>query len=322
MRRRRDALADFRLSDAMTFLAVKRQGSLSAAARELGVTTSQVSKAIARLENQLNVTLLVRSARGVEPSDEAARVVPLLEGAISRLRQARLDAGAPGPVLTVAGPSYVVQSMSSALVGAMPAQRLRVLSLAPAEIRALAPTGIFDAAFIVGPPISLDTWHTVVLGQLQSRLFATPEVARRLGPQPLEVSQLKDERFVSPVNSRDGNFVPLDDGCPLPYAQRLNGHEAQTLQLALDLAVSANQVVFGPVAAAMSRMQTGQLVPIEVVGWDTTMTLSLALNVDRVTSSIRAAIMRVSEEFLELSKLELQRTGGAKRRARESAPTR
>ncbi len=304
MRRRRDALADFRFSDAITFLAVRRQGSLSAAARELGVTTSQVSKAIARLENQLNVSLLVRSARGVEPSDEAARVVPLLEGAISRLRQARLDAGAPGPVLTVAGPSYVMQNMSTALVDAMPGQRLRILQLAPAEIRAQAPTGIFDAAFIIGPPISLDTWNSVVLGPLQSRLFATPEVAKRLGPQPVDVSQLKEERFVSPVNSRDGNFVPLDDGCPLPYSQRLNGHEAQTLQLALDLAVASHQVVFGPVAAALQRMASGQLVPIEVAGWDTSQTLSLAMNVDRVTSQMRTAIVKVSEAFLEESRLE------------------
>ncbi len=304
MRRRRDALADFRFSDAITFLAVRRQGSLSAAARELGVTTSQVSKAIARLENQLNVSLLVRSARGVEPSDEAARVVPLLEGAISRLRQARLDAGAPGPVLTVAGPSYVMQNMSTALVDAMPGQRLRILQLAPAEIRAQAPTGIFDAAFIIGPPISLDTWNSVVLGPLQSRLFATPEVAKRLGPQPVDVSQVKEERFVSPVNSRDGNFVPLDDGCPLPYSQRLNGHEAQTLQLALDLAVASHHVVFGPVAAALQQMALGQLVPIEVAGWDASQTLSLAMNVDRVTSQMRSAIVKVSEAFLEESRLE------------------
>jgi len=307
MRRRRDALADFRLSDAVTFLSVRRQGSLSAAARELGVTTSQVSKAIARLENQLNVSLLVRSARGVEPSDEAARVVPLLEGAISRLRQARLDAGAPGPVITLAGPSYVMQNMGGVLVEAMPTQRLRVLSLAPAEIRAQAPTGIFDAAFIIGPPISLDTWASVVLGELQNRLFATPEVAKRLGPAPVDIARIKEERFVSPVNSRDGNFVPLDDGCPLPYGQRLNGHEAQTLQLALDLAVASNQVVFGPVAAALGRLLAGQLVAIEVDGWDTSQTLSLAMNVDRVTSQTRASIVKVAEHFLQQSRLESHR---------------
>ncbi len=287
---------------------------MSAAARELGVTTSQVSKAIARLENQLNVSLLVRSARGVEPSDEAARVVPLLEGAIARLRQARLDAGAPGPVLTVAGPSYVMQNMGGPLADAMPAQRLRVLQLAPAEIRAQAPTGIFDAAFIIGPPISLDTWDSVVLGELQNRLFATPEVAKRLGPQPVDVSLIKGERFVSPVNSSDGNFVPLDDGCPLPYGQRLNGHEAQTLQLALDLAVASSQVVFGPVAAAMGRMHSGQLVPVEVVGWDTSQTLSLALNVDRVTSQMRTAIITVSEHFLQQSRLESHRWSPPRKR--------
>lgn len=297
-RRARDPLSEFRLSDAETFLAVRRLGSLSAAAREFGVTTSQVSKAIARLEHQLNVKLLTRSARGVEQSGDAARVGSLLENALSHIHQARLETGAPGPVLTVAGPSYVVQGLAQWLAKMLPNQRLRVLQMAPAEIRANAPTGIFDAAFIVGQPIALDTWQTMVVGELQSRLFATPAVAERLGSPPIEATRLKAERFVSPVNTHDGHFVPLDDGCPLPYGQRLNGHEALTLQLALELAVASDQVVFGPVAAAMSLLTKGQLVTIEVKEWDERQTLFLALNVDRVTSQVRDAIMNAAAAFL------------------------
>jgi DNA-binding transcriptional LysR family regulator len=45
-----ESLADLRVGDLMTFLAVRRSGSITAAARELKVTPSQVSKAISRLE--------------------------------------------------------------------------------------------------------------------------------------------------------------------------------------------------------------------------------------------------------------------------------
>ncbi len=297
-KRRHDPLLDFRMSDATTFLAVRRHGSLSAAARELGVTPSQVSKAIVRLEKQLNVTLLKRSAVGAVVSSEAVRVAPLIELALARLREARADDGPRLPLLTVAGPSYVMGHMTRALVVALPQMRLRVLQLAPAAIRAMASQGMFDVAFSVGEPFTLDSWETVTAGQLQSTLFATPAMAARLGPGPVEVERVRKERFVCPVSQADGQPVPLDDGCPIPFEERRRGHEAQTLSLALELAAASDQVVFGPVSAAMGRLIAGQLVPVEVKGWARSEPLHMMVNVDRVTSPVRAAVLREVRAFL------------------------
>jgi DNA-binding transcriptional LysR family regulator len=58
-----------RLSDAEVFVAVARAGGFSAAARELGLTQSALSRRVAALEARLGVRLLARSSRGVRPTD-------------------------------------------------------------------------------------------------------------------------------------------------------------------------------------------------------------------------------------------------------------
>jgi len=63
------------LSQLQVFLVVARLRSFSAAARELRVSTSAVSQAVRQLEEQLRVTLLVRTTRSVSLTDEGQRLV-------------------------------------------------------------------------------------------------------------------------------------------------------------------------------------------------------------------------------------------------------
>jgi DNA-binding transcriptional LysR family regulator len=67
------------------FLVVARLRSFSGAARELRVSTSAVSQAVRHLEEQLRVTLLVRTTRSVSLTDEGRQLV---EGAGPALGQA------------------------------------------------------------------------------------------------------------------------------------------------------------------------------------------------------------------------------------------
>src|SRR5262245_52122938 len=67
------------------FLAVARQRSFSAAARELGVSRSAVSQAVRQLEEQLRVVLFARTTRSVALTEAGQRLV---EGVAPALRQA------------------------------------------------------------------------------------------------------------------------------------------------------------------------------------------------------------------------------------------
>ena len=62
-----------------TFAAVLREGSLSAAARALGLTQPSVARHIEALEQAVGGTLFLRSQRGLSPTDRAIALRPYAE---------------------------------------------------------------------------------------------------------------------------------------------------------------------------------------------------------------------------------------------------
>lgn len=68
--------------------AIAEAGSLTAAARGLGVTQSALTKQLQRLERQLGVTLFVRDMRGVRPTDYGESLLPRARAVRAQLRQA------------------------------------------------------------------------------------------------------------------------------------------------------------------------------------------------------------------------------------------
>lgn len=82
-----------------SFAVVLREGSLSAAARSLGMTQPSISRHIDALELRIGGALFVRSQRGLSPTDRALELQPHAEalvGAATALR--RLGGGAPDAV--------------------------------------------------------------------------------------------------------------------------------------------------------------------------------------------------------------------------------
>lgn len=65
--------------------AVAKTGSFSAAARTSGITQPALSNGVAKLEQQLGGQLFDRSTRGVTPTNFGARMLPLIDRALSEL---------------------------------------------------------------------------------------------------------------------------------------------------------------------------------------------------------------------------------------------
>src|SRR5579863_6623222 len=61
------------------FLAVLREGSLSGAARALGLAQPTLGRQIADLERALGTALFIRSSRGLLPTDAASDIAPHAE---------------------------------------------------------------------------------------------------------------------------------------------------------------------------------------------------------------------------------------------------
>ena len=307
----RSTLEDLSFADVTTFLAVSRHLSLSGAARELDVTPSQVSKAVSRLEKQLRLSLLVRGARGARVSEAGKRVVPMLEGVVTTLRALSQELPTPLPVLTVAAPSYLSQIFLPLIGQALPGCRLRGLELPPSLLRAYAGENLFDVTLSAGPARLPSTWVSTHVGELRRALYANPKLAAELGPRPLSPEHLRSVPFVSPIYYGSGQFIPLDDGCPLGLGDRVLGHEVGTIGMALEVARATPQLCFGPAIAARSLVQQGLLVELEVEGWAKTDPLHVACNMDRVLARVQTAVVKTVRAALE----ELQAPPRQRRRA-------
>jgi DNA-binding transcriptional LysR family regulator len=290
-------VSELRVGDLNTFLAVKRSGSVSVAAREQGVTPSQVSKAISRLETILRVRLFSRGSRGVALSDQARLVLPHIEAAVASLELLNRREKSSITELTVAAPSYRISSFLPAIACSQPLLHVRGIELAPSLVRAYAPENFFEMAILSRSADRMPTtWVSVKVGELRSGLFGTPELARRIGPSPVSVDKLRAVPFVTPIYHAEGRYLAVDDDCPLTLAERTTGHSAQTIGIALELAARSHQLVVGPVVAARRLVATGALVEIHVRGWSVKDPLFISCNADRMMAKVQTAVVKTMRE--------------------------
>jgi DNA-binding transcriptional LysR family regulator len=295
-----DRLSDLRFGDLATFLAVRRSGSVTGAARELHVTPSQVSKAVTRIERALRVRLFLRGSRGVELSDAGRRALPQVESLVQRLHQLGRDDGATSTELTVAAPSYLITAFLAPIARSQSDLRVRGIELAPPLLRSLAAQNLFDLAILPGALQRLPaTWSCVRVGDIQLGLFAPPAVARKLGREPVGVDKVKDWPFVGPLSNATGQYTPGDDDCPLPVRDRRIGHQVQTIGVALELAARTEHLVFGPVISARAHLESGALVEVRVRGWNVSEPLFVACNSDRVLARVQKAVLRAVRGALD-----------------------
>lgn len=85
-----------RLAAMETFVSVLEAGSFSAAARRLNLGQPAVSKTIAQLEERLGVRLLLRSTRGLTPTEAGMAYYERAKRAIEEAHEADLAARGAG----------------------------------------------------------------------------------------------------------------------------------------------------------------------------------------------------------------------------------
>ena len=77
---------EFDLNDVKTFVTIAQAGTLSAAAKELGVPTSTVSRAMTRLEKSTGIMLCKRNHRGLVLTDPGSEYLATCKRALRSLR--------------------------------------------------------------------------------------------------------------------------------------------------------------------------------------------------------------------------------------------
>jgi DNA-binding transcriptional LysR family regulator len=248
-----------RSDDLTLLLAVVDSGGFSAAAEQLGIQVARVSRAVSRLERQLGTTLLNRTTRQVELteegrrfSEEVRRGLALLDRAEEALHSARLG---PSGRLRVDAASPLVLHQLVPLVAefaaAYPAIRLE-LSSSDGIINLLEKQT--DVAIRIGG-MSDSTLHARLLGESPLHIVASPDYLRRRG-SPASAAELDRHRLLGFIGSGGLNRWPLARDAVVPDIAASSGETLRQLALAGNGIACLSRFMIGEDLAA------GRLVPL------------------------------------------------------------
>ncbi len=223
------------LDELQAFVAVVDTGSITAASELLGLTISATSRTLARLEDKLQTTLLRRTTRRLELTEEGAAF----------LRSARAIVAA------------VDEAEEQLLARRMrPAGRLRVDAATPFLLHALVPLlegfrerypdvelelhsneGIIDliekrtdVAFRIGA-LKDSTLHARPVGSSRLRVLASPAYLQRHGT-PASPARLAQHALLGFTQPESLNEWPLTgaDGAPLRIRPAIAASSGETLR--------------------------------------------------------------------------------------------
>jgi DNA-binding transcriptional LysR family regulator len=100
---------------------VARLGSFSAAARELDVAPSVVTKRITQLEERVHTRLIARSTRGLTLTPAGERLLPRFQRVVAELDELLIDTSSPGGEIDghvrIKGPTTITSVYLGALFG-------------------------------------------------------------------------------------------------------------------------------------------------------------------------------------------------------------
>ncbi len=168
------------------FEATMRQGTLSAAARDLNVTPGAISRQISALEDDMGLKLMTRHHEGITPNEageKLARALTKAFGDISSVIQEIREGGLRETLTVNVYPTFAIQWLAPRLAnfnGLAPEIDLHIrTSLAEARFD----RGDIDVAVMIGS----GNWPKLKSHCLFPRLFtlvASPALLEKAGPDP------------------------------------------------------------------------------------------------------------------------------------------
>lgn len=205
------------LSDLRVFASAARQPSLAAAGLELHLTPSAVSKALRRLEDDLDTPLFDRSAKKLVLNENGRRLLDRARALLALADQARADVMGERTALDcrVGGPALLLWRHGGAAGAALrqwPHATLHLQALFEDAALAALARGDIDAAIVTGAVVDgrgehwSPAWESHALGELSLELVAGRShalVARRArgGVARVSAGEVLEQDFACPPHS-------------------------------------------------------------------------------------------------------------------------
>lgn len=252
------------LDEMQVFVAVVDSGSITAAADSLGQTVSAISRALARLEEKLEVTLLRRTTRRLELTEEgqvflaqACKIINAVEDAEEQMQVRRNQ---PAGLLRVNAASPFMLHVLVPLVRDFRAQYPDIeLELNTNDQIIDLLEHRTDIAIRIGA-LTDSSLHARPLMTNRLRVLASPDYLRERG-QPLSVDELSAHRLLGFTRPESLNAWPLRNvqGDRLVIAPSVRASSGETLR---QLALAGEGIVCLADFMTQADRQNGKLVQI------------------------------------------------------------
>jgi DNA-binding transcriptional LysR family regulator len=263
-----------RLTDLRVLMAVAEAGGMGKAARQLNTSQPAVSRCIADLEQELNVTLLERTPRGVEVTAYGRTLLDAAVSAVDSLRHGLQHIGSINDpsegAIRIGGQEAIISGLLprafNELRARYPGIAVHVKSVAsiPQQYAELRERRLDLIVGRVHPPFEDDV-EAVILFEEKTHVVASatnPWAGRR---GPLALAELADEPWALPVPGTlvGALFAPAFEANGVPYPPRCFAIGSIHLQLEL-VADSAFLAILPGSALRLNLERFGlQVLPIE-----------------------------------------------------------
>ncbi|WP_337052542.1 LysR substrate-binding domain-containing protein [Pseudoxanthomonas sp. USHLN014] len=222
------------LDELQAFVAVVDAGSITAAAEHLEQTVSGISRTLARLETKLDTTLLRRTTRRLELTEEGAAFLARARAILDSVEAAEEQMAARrqqpvGRLRVDAATPFMLHVIVPRVAGFRARFPKVELELASNEGITDLLEKRTDVAFRIGP-LKDSTLHARPVATSRLRLLASPAYLARAGT-PRRVSDLKAHSLLGFTQPESLNRWPLRDT------------EGQPLQIRPDLASSSGEIL-------------------------------------------------------------------------------
>jgi len=249
-----------------TFLAVAEQRSFTAAARQLATTPASVTRAIAALEEQLGVQLLLRTTRQVSLTSAgavyAARVAPLAEALAQAAEETREQHGLTSGLIRISAPVSLGLKVLPAILSQFAAihpQTHVSLNLSDSFVDIVEED--YDLAIrISGPPSDKSTvWRKIC--KVPRVLVASAAFLRAKGT-PRTPDDLAALPCLSYGQQAQGELWELSKGASRRVHRAKGGFSANNGDLLASLAVNGEGIALLPRFIVEEELASGVLVQI------------------------------------------------------------
>jgi len=253
------------LNDVSIFLTAVGKKNFSAAARELNLSPSAVSKRISRLENELRAKLIIRSSRRISLTSagsiffqNCAGVLPMVDAATKRVQGVYNEPGGRLRVHTLVGVgTKLIAPLMSDFRSSYPSVSIELITYAP-DIQVVGHGS--DMFIVTGDPPD-KTFQSKNLGACRYVVCASPAYLRRAGT-PKKPSDLKDYEcllyFDAKKNSPldEWQFIEADKRHTVKVSGALSSNNSAAIY---EMLVKGYGIALLPVFAVYNEIRSGKL---------------------------------------------------------------